>query len=240
LPASDADAPAIDGLHFEEHTMDTTGNDTRMKLWIARHGNRQDLVDPGWKLSAERPHDPPLSEDGFVQVRELADRLAGEDIRHLYASPFIRALQTATPVAEALDLPIRVEPGAAEWLNEDWFPDGVDTLPVEELARKFPRVDTAYEPLMPARFPESWEDCLRRCTLTGRKLAERHEGDVLVVGHGATIIGMVQGLMQDLSLALQWDLASLTLLERTPEGWELKMQSETSHLSSGAMDGRLV
>jgi broad specificity phosphatase PhoE len=218
----------------------TTGNDARMKLWIARHGNRQDLVDPGWKLEAERPHDPPLSEDGFEQARELAERLAREDIGHIYASPFIRALQTATPVAEALDLPIRVEPGAAEWLNADWFPHGVDTLPVQELAERFPRVDTAYEPLMWAEFPESWEDCLRRCTVTGRMLGEAHEGHVLVVGHGATIIGMVQGLLQDLSLALKWDLASLTLLERHGRDWELLLQSDTSHLSSGAMDGRLV
>jgi broad specificity phosphatase PhoE len=220
--------------------MDNAQYERPMSLWIARHGNRMDLVDPGWKLAAERPHDPPLSEDGFEQAEELAERLAREDIGHLYASPFIRALQTATPVAEALDLPIRVEPGAAEWLKEDWFPRGVDTLPVEQLAEEFPRVDTDYEPQAAARFPETWEDCLRRCTLTGRRLAAQHDRDVLVVGHGATIIGMVQGLLQDTSLALKWDLASLTRLEHTPDGWELKLQSDTRHLSSGAMDGRLV
>jgi broad specificity phosphatase PhoE len=220
--------------------MPETDTDSPLRLWIARHGNRQDLVDPGWKLGAERPHDPPLSQDGLVQVQELAERLAREPIRHIYASPFIRALQSATPVADALDLPIRVEPGAAEWLNEDWFPDGVDTLPLQELSERFPRVDTAYEPLIHLEFPESWEQCLRRCTVTGRMLAARHRGDVLVVGHGATIIGMVQGLMQDLSLALKWDLASLTLLERRGRDWELLMQSDTGHLSSGAMEGRLV
>jgi hypothetical protein len=37
-------------------------------VWIARHGNRLDFVNPEWFNTAERPYDPPLSEDGIEQA----------------------------------------------------------------------------------------------------------------------------------------------------------------------------
>lgn len=47
-------------------------------VWIARHGNRLDFVNPEWFNTAERPYDPPLSEDGIVQAKQLGQRLVGE------------------------------------------------------------------------------------------------------------------------------------------------------------------
>jgi transcription factor C subunit 7 len=72
--------------------------------------------------------DPPLTAHGSAQVRILARHLQGKDIAAIFSSPFWRCalhtvhpqslsplahrcLQTATPVAEALDLPILIEPG---------------------------------------------------------------------------------------------------------------------------------
>jgi broad specificity phosphatase PhoE len=57
-------------------------------IWIARHGNRLDFVRPEWFDTALRRYDPPLSKDGFVQAKQLAQRLKGENIRHIFASPF--------------------------------------------------------------------------------------------------------------------------------------------------------
>ena len=80
-------------------------------VWIARHANRLDFVNPEWFLTAERPFDPPISEDGKVQAQQLARRLKGENISHIFASPFLRTVQTANYVAEALSLSINLESG---------------------------------------------------------------------------------------------------------------------------------
>lgn len=67
-----------------------------------RHFSRT-RIDPGIP-------DPPLTRTGRRQAAQLAQQLAQSDIRRLVASPYRRALQTATIIAEALALPISVEP----------------------------------------------------------------------------------------------------------------------------------
>ena len=44
-------------------------------VWIARHGNRIDFVNPEWFNTAKRPYDPHLSDDGILQAQKLANRL---------------------------------------------------------------------------------------------------------------------------------------------------------------------
>src|ERR1043166_781910 len=110
-------------------------------IWIARHGNRADFVDPNWRATAERPHDPPLSSDGVLQAQALGKRLAqhGAPIHHLFASPFLRTVQTAFHVAEAIDAQIKIEHGACEWLNPVWFDKPPGMLSPHEMAQRFPR-----------------------------------------------------------------------------------------------------
>lgn len=59
-------------------------------IWICRHGNRIDFVDPSWKGS-----DPYLSPDGIIQAKETGKRLKDENIQHIFASPFFRTVETA-------------------------------------------------------------------------------------------------------------------------------------------------
>ena len=96
------------------------------RVWIARHGHREDFVgdQPGgdWHLTAARPHDPGLSPLGLAQGRALGRRLADEArLAHIFASPFLRAIQTAHAVAEATGLTVKIEDGLGEWLNPVWF-----------------------------------------------------------------------------------------------------------------------
>lgn len=58
--------------------------------------------------------DEPLDDIGRAQAQELADRLAGEPIAVVYASPLSRALDTARPFADRLGAEIRVRPGLME------------------------------------------------------------------------------------------------------------------------------
>ncbi|MET1026891.1 MAG: histidine phosphatase family protein [Dongiaceae bacterium] len=59
--------------------------------------------------------DAPLTAQGRSQVQRAAEELRGligqgRPIRRLVTSPYTRALQTAAIIAEALDLPLTVEP----------------------------------------------------------------------------------------------------------------------------------
>ena len=87
------------------------------KLYVIRHGSRVDHEDRSWGKTAERPHDPPISEKGWRQARQTGRYLQDKGITAVFASPFIRTIQTATAICDALDLPIFVEGGLSDWLN---------------------------------------------------------------------------------------------------------------------------
>lgn len=51
----------------------------KQRLIIIRHGERLDNVDPDWERTAERPYDPPLTDDGEEEVRTLGqERFSGK------------------------------------------------------------------------------------------------------------------------------------------------------------------
>ncbi len=78
-----------------------------MKIVLVRHGR----PDEG---HAERPHDPPLADDGRRQAEAVADLLATERIDRIFTSPLLRARQTAEPLAARLGLVTEVVDGWAE------------------------------------------------------------------------------------------------------------------------------
>jgi broad specificity phosphatase PhoE len=62
----------------------------------------------------------PLNERGLAQARELAELAAAEPLVALYASPILRARQTAEIVAERVGLEPRFDPRFAEHDVGDW------------------------------------------------------------------------------------------------------------------------
>jgi len=191
-------------------------------LWIARHGNRLDFVHPEWFNTASRRYDPPLSVDGEVQVRQLADRLRTEPIRQIIASPFRRCVQTAHAVAEVLGVSVQLEWGICEWLNADWMTTMPETAPIAELQAEFPWVDPDYRSITQPRYPETGSECLARSGQTAQTIADRlaaeHFGsdessDILFVGHGASVHGMIWGL-QETREPVTAPLCCLTQIDR--------------------------
>lgn len=58
--------------------------------------------------------DPKLTPLGHEQAEQAAAALAGENLERILVSPYTRALQTATPVAQKLGIPIQVTPTVRE------------------------------------------------------------------------------------------------------------------------------
>lgn len=45
---------------------------------VIRHGERIDLVDYSWTDTAARPYDPPLTDKGVEQAREVGKEFVGK------------------------------------------------------------------------------------------------------------------------------------------------------------------
>ena len=200
-------------------------------VWICRHGNRIDLIDAAWREN--NGHDPHLSEDGVRQAQETGDRLKREDIRFVFSSPFLRAVETAYHIARALDLPVCIERGASEWLNPAWFDHMPSLIPPQELARRFPLVDPQYPSVLTPLYPETAQAASARAGQTSQRLAARYRGNLVIVGHGHSVQGMSWGLL-DGRPPISTGLCALVKIERQEGGWRLALNGDTGHLLDGA------
>ncbi|MBD2056879.1 histidine phosphatase family protein [Oculatella sp. FACHB-28] len=208
-------------------------------VWIARHGNRQDFVDSSWHRTAERPFDPGLSADGILQAKELGKRLQGKKIAHIFASPFLRTVETAHYVAEALDLSIKVESGLSEFLNPNWFFSTPECLTLDSLSQLFPRVDRSYTSRVIAEFPETEQTALRRAGKVARHLAAEFPQNLLLVGHGASVLGATRGLLED-PVHVSCPLCGLFKLVKQGDEWLMELSGDISHLSRTEQNIRYI
>lgn len=79
-----------------------------MEIVFIRHGQ------PEWIRDGLNVENPPLTELGHEQARAMARALASEAFDEVYASPLLRARQTAAPLFEALGREEQIAP----WLEE--------------------------------------------------------------------------------------------------------------------------
>ena len=207
-------------------------------VWIARHGNRFDFVNPEWFNTAPRRYDPPLSDDGFIQAAELGQRLKSEKIEHIFASPFLRTVQTANEVANVLNLPIELEAGFGEWHNGEWMTELPEIQTQEFLIAKYPAIDGNYQSYLYPQYPETVEDVNCRTAATVRELVSKYSEDILIVGHGASVYGAAKGLVANLPES-KVRLCSLTKIVRNGNQWNLEFYADTSHLSQTESNVRL-
>ncbi|MDE0143526.1 MAG: histidine phosphatase family protein [Caldilineaceae bacterium] len=200
------------------------------RIWIVRHGNREDFQSPGWSKTAQRPFDPALSADGETQAREVGLSLQGERVHCIFASPFLRTIQTASHIADALDLSVRLEPGIGEILPNVKSTPAL--LPESERKRRFPRIDEDYTVIRELSYPESSEEGHERAAAAAHALTDRFpDKNLLMVTHGAPVVGIVRGLT-GLKDRITVPLCCIFTLQRHGPGWEVVQLSETSHLSN--------
>lgn len=185
------------------------------KVFIARHGERIDHVDPLWKTRVENPDDPFLTERGLAQAHCLGQRLAVEGIVKIFVSPFYRTIQTAAAVAKAANVTMCIEPGICEGLLPEWFPKGSPRLrEVADLAEEFPTLDPAYVPVHVPDYPETKPTTIERVKMATKKLVQNEEGPILLVGHGISCEGAARGLLGDKPIAYI-DYCALIQLDKT-------------------------
>ncbi|KAF9512629.1 hypothetical protein BS47DRAFT_1376945 [Hydnum rufescens UP504] len=121
-------------------------------IYIARHGFRLNFVTMEWKSLTGLARDPPLASYGVSQAMELAQYFMSLPVEQrptaIFSSGFYRCLQTATPIAEALNIPLYVEQGCGEWYSTVTPGTGLHPRPgsASSLQKYFPLIDSRWKP----------------------------------------------------------------------------------------------
>ncbi|HHP7231014.1 MAG TPA: histidine phosphatase family protein [Xenococcaceae cyanobacterium] len=198
-------------------------------VWLARHGNRFDFVYPEWFNTAVRRYDPPLAEDGWLQAQQLGKRLKSENITHIFASPFLRAIQTAHSIADILKLPLKLEAGLSEWFNPHWMSEPPQIQPRELLETQYSRIDWNYTSYLQPQYPETAAAVNHRTAKTTQWLVANFADNLLLVGHSASIMGVTQSLVPE-TATFETPVGSLVKLVSNQQGWQLEIAGDVSHL----------
>src|SRR6266540_691435 len=86
------------------------------RLLLVRHGESTWNAD----RRIQGQLDPPLSERGMLQAREMGERLVGHRFEGFYCSDLVRARQTAELIASAVGMEPSPEPGLREIALGAW------------------------------------------------------------------------------------------------------------------------
>lgn len=204
-----------------------TGSPTR--LLLLRHGQTP--------LSVERRYsgrgNPPLTELGRDQATAAARRIGARGgVAAVVSSPLGRARETATAVADALDLPVTVHSGLIETDFGQW-----EGLTFGEAAERDPEIHRAWLGDTSVRPPggESFDEVHARIAgVRDDLVAEFGGATVLVVSHVTpikTFLRLALDSGPSLLYRLHLDLASLSIAEFYPDGGSsVRLVNDTSHL----------
>lgn len=151
-------------------------------ILLARHGETDDNREP---IRFQGFHDVPLNETGRAQARELAERVAREDVKALYSSDLDRARETAEIVGGRIGVTPQLEPRLRESNRGRW-----EGRYFHDVQRDEPEAFAAWmRGGAGFRFPggESLGEHLARVVAALEEIAADERRPALAVCHGGTI-----------------------------------------------------
>ena len=197
------------------------------RLFLIRHGRST------WNaVKRIQGHaDPPLDRVGREQASRLAERLRGEEITMFYASPLLRARETADIIGEALDVPVAPD----ERLKEHGVGD-ITGLTWEQIGEQYPDVAQRWaEDPENLKIPGAEESALFRVRVVAAfdDIVARHAEETAgVVTHGGTLgtfLNHLIGLPTRFS-PFRFANASLSIVEVNPMRPRIMLLNDTCHL----------
>ena len=187
-----------------------------MNLLLARHGESEWIV-----RGDEAGFNSPLTDRGRQQARLLGRWLAAnQEIDVIYASPLIRARETAEIVAPELALPLTLDDDLREFEVRYWGEDD-DYVP--------PYINGSAA--APAYLPESYLPFKDRVQEATRRILEAHpEGTVLIVAHGGTVGTIIRCVLGVHNFGLQTHPTGLHHLRWLGSRWLIEFMNRVDHL----------
>lgn len=148
--------------------------------------------------------DSALSPLGRRQIAALVQRFTGTPICALYASPYVRCIETALPLAEALGLPVHLRPELCEYhhLEPGTAPDtGLEDI--NAITRRHPGVEPCPDHTGPFDWPpadEPFAGVVARTRAFATFLKDRWQGpqdSVVLVSHGSPVARLIEAWLTD-------------------------------------------
>jgi probable phosphoglycerate mutase len=201
------------------------------RLLLVRHGVTTFSVEKRFSGIG----DPPLIEQGRLQARALAARLATRgDIDLIVTSPMSRCRETASVIASLVSAPVEQDEDLREVSFGAW-----EGLTFETVQERWPRELSLWlrDPSLSPPDGESYESLRYRVSRAQQRLVNRHRGLTLcVVTHSRPVASFVANAL-DAPLAslyrLHVDNGSLTEVDYYEDGPQvLRTFNDISHLSS--------
>lgn len=235
---------SIDSPKPQDSDKEDLSSEATRRLLLIRHGEKDRYRPPvDWQWS--------LSEFGGTQAQSVASRLAAEfanypDVPILLVSPFLRTVQTVTPIAKKLGILAQLEPGLGEARQAQ---NARSMIPANGRVPQLLEKDPALEPsllddtsdaMVTPVIPESGEDYVDRVLQMARVLHTwPGDTDIIVVTHASVVAGVTLALT-DCPLEEIGDLheASVMVLSNNGEGkWSITENASTAHLPKLGWDG---
>ena len=199
------------------------------RIYLVRHGATALAEEDRFAGASEVP----LSDEGRRQVEALAERLHGDTLDAVYASPLGRTIETARVIGAPHGLELRQEPDLREIDYGRW-----EGLTRDEVERDFAEEYDAWQedPLTVA--PEGGESGLQvlaRALPVMRRIVQQHRHrSVLVVSHKGTNRLLVSSLLgfdaRGYRDRLDQSPAGLTILDFATEvRARLRLFNDVSH-----------
>jgi probable phosphoglycerate mutase len=201
-----------------------------VRLIVVRHGQ----TDHNRDSIALGRDDVPLNETGLCQARALAQRLAGEPIAAVYASPLQRAARTAEAVAERHGVAVVTDERLIEMDVGE-----LDGLPYPEIRARYPGVIERWlsetGPEHPFPGGESLIQVADRAWDVAQALAATHRDDtVAVVTHNFVILCLLcRSLGLDLARfrRLRHEVAAISVIDFAGDRTTVVSTNERGHLA---------
>jgi probable phosphoglycerate mutase len=205
------------------------------RIFLVRHGATILTAEDRFAGST----DIPLSDEGREQAGRLAERLRGQKITAVYASPMQRTVETASILARPHGLEVRKRDGLREISHGHW-----EGLTPREVESKFPGETDDWDEDPYTFAPPGGESGL---AVTARALpvlldiVRAHRGEaVLAVSHKATIRLLLSSLLgfdpRRYRDNLDQSPAALNIVDfKDPARARLTLFNDTSHYSEAGL-----
>jgi alpha-ribazole phosphatase len=202
-----------------------------LRLLLVRHGQTD------WNVQRryQGQSDTSLNDFGKSQAAALAARLAAEEqIDFIYSSDLQRTLQTAQAIADALDMPVRPEPGLREVHFGRW-----EGMLHHEIVDLYPELYTTWlaDPDCIPPGGESFSQVTVRLAGVLDQLQEEHpDQTVLIVSHGGALTLLIchaLGLPPQMRWKMRLETTSISELHLY-EGNALLMRLNDAHHLKGS------
>ena len=160
------------------------------RVYFVRHG--QSVANRDGVLGGK---DTLLSDEGQEQAARVAERCVNIDFDTLIASDFVRAQQTAAPIAATKNLPIITNPLFGEFFEASEFNGLTENDPAVVAYRKERNDNVVSNPAWSYADGETVAAFLKRLEAAKRCLVEIESSSVLVVSHAFFIQGFLSSIL---------------------------------------------